>query len=119
MPFSRSAGYAVLPSTRPVRVRLDNGTELTSHAFVDWAKERRIDLQFVAPGKPNRNAYSARSNRTHCDEVLDCYLFDSIEQVQDIRDRWLLLYNEKRPRDSLVREMPEGQTFRATETRQR
>jgi putative transposase len=32
------------------------GSELTSHAFVDWAKDRDIALRFIEPGKPNQNA---------------------------------------------------------------
>ena len=91
---------------KPAALRLDNGTELTSHAFVDWAKERKIELRFIEPGKPNQNAYIERFNRTYRDEVLDCYLFDSIEQVQDITDHWLPLYNEQRPHDSLGRVPP-------------
>ncbi len=90
----------------PAALRLDNGMELTSHAIVDWAKERNIALRFSEPGKPNQNAYIERFNRTYRDEVLDCYLFDSIEQVQDITDRWLPLNNEQRPHDSLGRVPP-------------
>ncbi|HNB45695.1 MAG TPA: transposase, partial [Burkholderiaceae bacterium] len=40
-------------------------------------------------------------NRTFRTEVLDAYLFNSIEQVQAIADDWLTQYNECRPHDSL------------------
>jgi putative transposase len=79
---------------KPDALRLDNGSELTSHAFVDWAKDRRIALRFIEPGKPNQNAYIERFNRTYRDEVLSAYLFESIEQVQRITDDWLIEYNE-------------------------
>jgi putative transposase len=36
---------------KPDALRLDNGSELTSHAFVDWAKEHRIALRFIEPGR--------------------------------------------------------------------
>lgn len=42
-----------------------------------------------------------RFNRTYRNEVLDAYLFKSIEQVQHITEEWLLDYNERRPRDAL------------------
>jgi putative transposase len=51
--------------------------------------------------------------------VSSAYLFDSIEQVQQITDDWLIEYNELRPHDSLgrvppltylPREMPAGES---------
>jgi putative transposase len=41
------------------------------------------------------------NNRTYRNEVLDAYLFKSIEQVQHITEEWLLDYNERRPHDAL------------------
>ncbi|WP_374428139.1 integrase core domain-containing protein [Ideonella dechloratans] len=51
--------------------------------------------------EPNQNAYIERFNRTFRTEVLDAYLFNSIEQVQAIADDWLTQYNEYRPHDAL------------------
>jgi putative transposase len=48
----------------PVALRLDNGSELSSHAFVDWVKDRGIALRFIQPGKPIQNAYIERVNKT-------------------------------------------------------
>ncbi len=91
---------------KPEAMRLDNGTELTSHAFVDWAKDQAIELRFIEPGKPNQNAFIERFNRTYRTEVLNAYVFESIEQVQQITDDWLIEYNEQRPHDSLGRVPP-------------
>lgn len=60
-----------------------------------------IALRFIEPGEPNQKAYVERFNRTYCTEVLDAYLFKSIEQVQHITEEWLLDYNERRPHDAL------------------
>jgi putative transposase len=54
----------------------------------------------IAPGEPNQNAYIERFNRTYRNEVLDAYLFKSIEQVQHITEEWLPDYNERRPHDA-------------------
>lgn len=91
---------------RPAALRLDNGSELTSHAFVDWARERDIELRFIQPGKPNQNAFIERFNRTYRTEVLNAYVFESIEQVQQITEDWLVEYNEQRPHDALGRVPP-------------
>jgi putative transposase len=91
---------------KPEALRLDNGSELTSHAFQDWARERGIALRFIEPGKPNQNAYIERFNKTYREEVLSAYLFESIDQVQQITDDWLIDYNELRPHDSLGRVPP-------------
>jgi putative transposase len=91
---------------KPAALRLDNGSELTSHAFVEWADERGIELRFIEPGKPNQNAFIERFNKTYRTEVLNAYLFASISEVQQITDNWLIDYNEQRPHDSLGRVPP-------------
>jgi len=86
---------------RPTRVRVDNGPELTAEAFVDWCGAQRIGIGYIQPGKPDQNAFIERFNRTFREEVLDAYLFDSLDQVQAITDAWLATYNTERPHDSL------------------
>jgi transposase InsO family protein len=39
----------------PKRIRCDNGPELTSHHFLAWAVERRIELLHIQPGRPTQN----------------------------------------------------------------
>lgn len=86
---------------KPDSIRLDNGPEMTSQLFTEWAAGKGIELRFIEPGEPNQNAYIERFNRTYRNEVLDAYLFKSIEQVQHITEEWLLEYNERRPHDAL------------------
>jgi len=86
---------------RPARVRIDNGPELVAEAFVDWCVAQRISLGYIQPGKPDQNAFIERFNRTYREEVLDAYLFDSLEQVRAITEAWLATYNTERPHDSL------------------
>jgi putative transposase len=91
---------------KPAALRLDNGSELTSSAFTEWCEKQGIRLLFIQPGKPDQNAFIERFNRTYRDEVLDAYVFDSIEQVREVTDNWLREYNEERPHDSLGRVPP-------------
>ena len=86
---------------RPARVRVDNWPELTAEAFVDWCAAQRIAIGYIQPGKPDQNAFIERFNRSFREEILDAYLFDSLEQVREITEAWLEIYNTERPHDSL------------------
>ena len=46
----------LLVRQRPERITLDNGPELTSHWFDQWADQHRIELDYIDPGKPVQNA---------------------------------------------------------------
>src|SRR6516165_3488625 len=40
----------------------DNGTEFTSMAILRWSQERRVEWHYIAPGKPQQNAFAESSN---------------------------------------------------------
>jgi len=86
---------------KPEAIRSDNGTEFTSREFADWASKKKIDLLFIQPGKPYQNCYIERFNGTYRSEILNKYIFDSIDELQEITDDWLIFYNNKRPHSSL------------------
>jgi putative transposase len=90
----------------PKAIRLDNGPEMTSEAFIEWAKAKGIELLFIQPGKPNQNAFVERFNRSFREEVLDANLFNSISEAQEAADDWVIDYNEFRPHDSLGDKTP-------------
>ncbi len=85
----------------PQAIRMDNGPELTAQSFADWAETHKIQLIYIQPGKPNQNAFIGRFNRSFRTEVLDANLFNSIEEVQEASDHWVVDYNEYRPHESL------------------
>jgi putative transposase len=85
----------------PRAIRLDNGAELTSYAFTEWAEQHGVELRFIQPGKPNQNAFIERFNKSFRQEVLDANLFNTLSEVQDLADEWLTDYNECRPHESL------------------
>jgi putative transposase len=90
----------------PHAIRMDNGPEMTSDTFTEWAKEKGITLLFIQPGKPNQNAFIERFNRSFREEVLDANLFDSIAEAQEAADGLVMDYNEFRPHDSLCDKTP-------------
>lgn len=86
---------------RPTQIRMDNGPELISHRLEDWAKEHSITLAHIQPGQPAQNAYIERFNRTFREDVLDAYLFSSLEEVRQIVEPWIENYNAIRPHEAL------------------
>lgn len=86
---------------KPQAIRMDNGPEMTSSMFTEWAEAQGIELLYIEPGKPNQNAFVERFNKSFRDEVLDANLFNSVSQAQAAADEWLIDYNECRPHESL------------------
>jgi putative transposase len=74
--------------------------------FMTWCAERKIERRYIQPGKPDPNAFIKRFNRTYRTEVLNAYVFESLDQVREISAEWLQTYNEERPHEALAGLMP-------------
>jgi putative transposase len=90
----------------PQVLRTDNGPEFLGETFTNWARHAGMAIQYIQPGKPNQNAYIERFNRTYRDELLDQYLFASLEDVREATYWWMREYNEERPHDALGDQTP-------------
>lgn len=85
----------------PQMIRSDNGPELISQRLEAWADQHQVKLDFIEPGKPAQNGYIERFNRTYREEILDMYLFHSLQEARDITEVWLEEYNAIRPHAAL------------------
>jgi putative transposase len=75
----------------------DNGTELTSTAILSWSQETKIGWHYIAPGKPQQNAFAESFIGRLRDECLNETLFTSLRQARAVLAAWQRDYNEVRP----------------------
>ena len=85
----------------PSSFRMYYGPEFIAEALREWCAQHGITLTFIQPGKPNQNAYIERFNRSFRHEVLNAWVFTSLEEVRDISEDWRQRYNTERSHDSL------------------
>jgi putative transposase len=96
---------------RPKACVSDNGTELTSMAIVKWTQESGVDWHYIAPGKPQQNAFVESFIGRLRDECLNETLFSSLPQARAVLEAWRVDYNGVRPHSALANQTPEE--FRA------
>ncbi len=91
---------------RPEQIRVDNGPEFRGRVFVQWCQSEGIVIKYIQPGKPMQNAYIERLNRTFREDVLDAYVFETLEEVRILSDEWQDHYNNHRPHTALKGKTP-------------
>jgi putative transposase len=85
----------------PQMIRVDNGPEFISAKLDEWCKAEHITLIFIQPGKPMQNAFVERCNGNIRRELLNAYVFRSLNEVRERAEEWRIDYNCSRPHQSL------------------
>jgi putative transposase len=107
---------------RPAMCVSDNGTELTGMAILRWTQTTGIEWHYIAPGKPQQNAFIESFNGRLRDELLNETLFISLAHAREKLASWREDYNTIRPHSALGnlspahyanRSIPETQLDRA------
>ena len=86
---------------QPAMIVSDNGTELTSMAMLRWSQERQVEWHYIAPGKPQQNAFVESFNGRLRDELLNETLFTSLAHAREVLSSWQDDYNTVRPHSGL------------------
>jgi putative transposase len=86
---------------RPLNIVSDNGPEFTSMAILRWCQESGVEWHYIAPGKPQQNAFVESFNGRLRDELLNETLFSSLGHARAALAAWQQDYNTVRPHGSL------------------
>jgi putative transposase len=82
---------------RPAMCVSDNGTELTSMVILRWSQEMQVEWHYIAPGKPQQNAFAESFIGRLRDELLNETLFSSLNHAREALAMWKNDYNTIRP----------------------
>lgn len=98
---TRALAAVIADRGQPEKIRLDNGSELTSRHFLCWGMDRRIELNHIEPGKPVQNAFIESFNGRLRDECLNTNWFRNLCDARRRIASWRNQYNKERPHSSL------------------
>ncbi len=86
---------------RPAMIVSDNGTEMTSRAILQWSGDSDVEWHYIAPGKPQQNAFAESFIGRLRDECLNETLFANLAHARAVLSAWRIDYNTTRPHSSL------------------
>ena len=76
-------------------------------AILRWSQERRVDWHYIAPGKPQQNAFAESFIGRLRDECLNETAFSSLAEARALLADWRDDYNRVRPHSALANRTPE------------
>lgn len=103
---ARELDHLIAIRGRPLSCVSDNGTELTGMAIPRWCQAASVKWHYIAPGKPQQNAFIESFNGRLRDEFLNETLFTSLAQARHELASWREDYNTIRPHSSLDQMTP-------------
>jgi putative transposase len=77
------------------------GTELASRSILRWSQEMQVEWHYIAPGKPQQNAFVESFLGRLRDECLNETLFTSMAHARAELTAWKDDYNMVRPHNGL------------------
>lgn len=98
---ARELDAIIVARGRPRTCVSDNGSELTGMAILAWCQASAVDWHYIAPGKPQQNAFAESFIGRLRDELLNETLFSSLGQARSVLAAWRQDYNQTRPHSAL------------------
>jgi putative transposase len=86
---------------KPACLRTDNGPEFIGHKVQEWCEANGIIIKYIQPGRPMQNGFIERKNGSLRRELLNAYLFYSLNEVRQMCEEWRTDYNMERPHKAL------------------
>ena len=86
---------------KPLSIVSDNGSELTGRAMLEWQNRTGVTWHYIAPGKPQQNAFIESFNGRLRDELLNEEVFNTLAHARCLLARWRHDYNHTRPHSAL------------------
>ena len=94
----------------PDRITMDNGSPWGGKGdfttLTVWLIRVGVAVSYSRPYHPQTQGKDERFHRTLQREVLSCYTFHNLDQVQQRFDIWRHVYNLERPHESLNMQVP-------------
>jgi len=85
----------------PEYIRSDNGSEFTAKRVRKFISNLGTYSAFIEPGSPWENGYIESFNGKMRDELLNCEIFDTMNEAKVLIENWRTYYNTVRPHSSL------------------
>ena len=85
----------------PEFIVCSNCSEFRSSVMFKWYQDNKVDLSFIASGKPQQNAYLESFTGKFRKECLDINCFTNLYEIREVNRRWKNYYNFFRPHISL------------------
>jgi putative transposase len=85
----------------PNAIRVDHGPEFICEAVRRWCEQKKVQLDYIEPGRPMQNGYVESFNGKLRDECLNTHWFTTLRQARSIVENWRADYNNVRPHSAL------------------
>ena len=86
---------------KPKGILSDNGSEFRCETYINWCREKGINIHFTKPARPVQNCYIESFNSCVRRELLDDIKTRDIEALKLQVENWRSYYNFIRPHGTL------------------